>query len=177
MLFGKGIGGAVVVPSALPPPSRFKYARNMARHAPRSSSGPESFTVAEAARLKLRIQTLDDSLEPTTDIATLQRVCQPRPFHETIYLEGSEDFYLRVKHIPRPDLIPDVYIEAYDAVLHGRFPVNHGNISDLSKGVDPTFSQILPVLDQIDILCSTKLADAYRSLEAAGMYTRIEQQA
>jgi hypothetical protein len=149
----------------------------MARDAPWSSSGPESFTVAEAAQLKLRIQKLDDRLEPTADIETLRRACEPRPFHETIYLDGSEDFYLRVKQIPRPDLIPDVYIEAYDAVLHGRFPVNHGRITDLSKGVDPTFSQILPILDQIDVLCSTKLADAYRSLEAAGMYIRMEEQA
>lgn len=146
----------------------------MELYRPRSSSIPrqyrqipaaERFTVTDAAELKLKLQALDDKLEPGVDVATLVSACQARPFHEEIYVDGSEEFFLLVKSIPRADLIPDIYIDAYDAVRQGRFPLNHYKVSDFRKGVDPTFSDIRPLLSKIDQLCGTKLHDFYRALE------------
>lgn len=141
---------------------------------PRSSSIPrqyrqipaaERFTVTDAAELKLKLQALDDKLEPGVDVATLTSACQARPFHEEIYVDGSEEFYLLVKSITRADLIPQVYIDAYAAVRQGRFPLNHYKVSDFRKGVDPTFSELRPLLNKIDQLCGTKLDEFYRALE------------
>jgi hypothetical protein len=141
---------------------------------PRGSSIPrhyrqrrakEPFTVADAAQLKLKLQALDDKLEPGVDIETLRSACQSRPFHEEFYVDGSEEFYLLVKSISHADLIPHVYIEAYATVQQGRFPLNHHRVSDFSKGVDPTFSEIRKLLSKIDQLCGTKLDDSYSALE------------
>ncbi|KAH7392215.1 hypothetical protein DE146DRAFT_617778 [Phaeosphaeria sp. MPI-PUGE-AT-0046c] len=137
---------------------------------PRSSSIPrqyrqipaaERFTVTDAAELKLKLQALDDKLEPGVDAATLASACQSRPFHEEIYVDGSEEFYLLVKSITRADLIPQTYIKAYAAVQQGRFPLNHYNVSDFRKGVDPTFSDLRPLLSKIDQLCGTKLVKPF----------------
>jgi hypothetical protein len=136
-------------------------------HRPRASSIPrhyrripahERFSVADAAQLKLKLQALDD----------LKSACQPRPFHEEIYVDGSEEFFLLVKSVARADLIPDTYIEAYATLQQGRFPLNRYRVSDFTRGVDPTFSEIRPLLNKIDELCGTKLDQSFRSLEDRG---------
>jgi hypothetical protein len=151
----------------------------MELYRPRSSSIPrqyrqipaaERFTVTDAAQLKLKLQALDDKLEPDVDVATLKSACLSRPFHEEIYVDGSEEFYLLVKSIPRADLIPDVYIQAYTTAQQGRFPLNHYSVSDFRKGVDPTFSNIRKLLAKIDQLCGTKLDESFRTLENRGTY-------
>jgi hypothetical protein len=153
----------------------------MELYRPRSSSIPrhyrqipasERFTVTDAAQLKLKLQALDDKLEPDVDVATLKNACLSRPFHEEIYVDGSEEFYLLVKSIPRADLIPDVYIQAYATVQQGRFPLNHYTVSDFRKGVDPTFSDIRQLLSKIDQLCGTKLYESFRALENRGKCLR-----
>jgi hypothetical protein len=125
--------------------------------------------VADAAQLKLKLQALDDKLEPNVDATALEHACQSRPFHEEIYVDGSEEFFLLVKHVTRPDLIPTIYIEAYITVQQGRFPLNHRRVTDFNKGVDPTFSEIRGLLPKIDELCGTKLAESFRTLEDQGM--------
>jgi hypothetical protein len=146
-------------------------------HRPRASSIPrhyrripahERFSVADAAQLKLKLQALDDKLNPNVDIQILKSACQPRPFHEEIYVDGSEEFFLLVKSVARADLIPDTYIEAYATLQQGRFPLNRYRVSDFTRGVDPTFSEIRPLLNKIDELCGTKLDQSFRSLEDRG---------
>jgi hypothetical protein len=147
-------------------------------HRPRASSIPrryrqhlpaqEKFTVTDATLLKLRLQALDDGIAPDVAIDALKAKCQVRPFHEEVYVDGSEEFFLLVKAIPRADLIPDVYMEAYHALQCGRFPINQHRVSDFTKGVDPTWSDVNALLDRIDDLCGTKLDDAFRRLSRQG---------
>ncbi|KAF2032067.1 hypothetical protein EK21DRAFT_61774 [Setomelanomma holmii] len=152
----------------------------MELYRPRSSSIPRNhrqipfdkrFTVADAAQLKLKLQALDDNLDRHVDIATLKSACQSRPFHEEIYMDGSEEFFMLVHSLMRADLIPDVYVEAYATVQQGRFHLNRYRVSDFKKGVDPTFSQVRPLLEKIDELCGTKLDQSYRLLEDEGKST------
>jgi len=149
----------------------------MALFRPRGSSIPrnyrqipveERFSVADAAQLKLKLQALDDKLESGVDVQVLQDACQSRPFHEEIYVDGSEEFFLLVKSITRADLIPKVYIEAYDTLQQGRYPLNHHRFSDFRKGVDPTFSEVRKLLGSIDELCGTKLDEFICALEDEG---------
>jgi hypothetical protein len=132
----------------------------------------ERFSVADAAQLKLKLQALDDKLHVNADVQTLKSACQSRPFHEEIYVDGSEEFFLVVKGIARADLIPDTYIEAYATLQQGRFPVNHFRVSDFTKGVDPTISEIRKLLGRIDDLCGTKLDSSLRTLEDQGKCDR-----
>ncbi|KAF1919392.1 hypothetical protein BDU57DRAFT_140034 [Ampelomyces quisqualis] len=125
----------------------------------------ERFSVTDAAQLKLALQALDDKLQPGVDVAILRNACKSRPFHEEIYVDGSEDFFLVVKSIARPDLIPHVCIDAYATLQQGRYPHNHYKVSDLRKGVDPTFSEVRRLLRKIDPLCGTKLDASFRALE------------
>lgn len=151
----------------------------MELYRPRSSSIPrhlrqipvhERFTVTHAAQLKFQLQTLNNHLESQAPISLLKETCQSRPFHEAIYVSGSEEFFLLVKVISRPDLIPHVYLDAYMAVQHGRFPTNRYTVSDFRKGVDPTFSEIRALLPQIDNMCATNLYNAFCALENQGKW-------
>lgn len=158
----------------------------MELYRPRSSSIPrqyhriprlERFSVTDAVHLKLRLQALDAALStvsPADDcaaiVAAIADACQPRPFHETVYIDGSEQFYLVVKPLSRPDLIPEVYADAYTAVLLGRPFVNTFAVSDFSKGVDPTFSELRVLLASIDGLCETDLKGAFERLEDKGKH-------
>ncbi|CAO2652200.1 Nn.00g004830.m01.CDS01 [Neocucurbitaria sp. VM-36] len=133
----------------------------------------ERFSVTDAVQLKLKLQALDHALSSLSSsnrqgrvhVTQIADACQPRPFHEAVYVDGSEEFYLLVKAVSRPDLIPNVYMEAYTAVLHGRPYLNHDKVSDFTKGVDPTFSEIRLLLAGIDALCETELAAAFSRLE------------
>jgi hypothetical protein len=138
----------------------------------------ERFSVTDAVQLKLRIQALDHALSSTSredgraaDITKITDACQSRPFHETVYIAGSEEFYLVVKGLSRPDLVPNVYVEAYKVVLQGRHHVNSYKVTDFKKGVDPTFSEIRAVLGDIDRVCQTDLEGAFSRLETKGRST------
>jgi hypothetical protein len=155
---------------------------------PRSSSIPrqyhriaeaerheERFSVTDAVHLKLKLQALDKALSSIShqdcgqvDFDKIIDACCSRPFHETVYVAGSEEFYLVVKGLSRPDLIPIVFVEAYKAVLQGRHHVNRYKVSDFKKGVDPTFSDIRALLGEIDRVCETDLQGAFARLEARG---------
>ncbi|KAF2821718.1 hypothetical protein CC86DRAFT_99780 [Ophiobolus disseminans] len=125
----------------------------------------ERFSVADAAQLKLTLQALDDKIEHDVDVQALKDACKSRPFHEEIYVDGSEEFFLLIKSIMRPDLIPSVYIEAYETLRQGRYPWNHYRFSDVRKGIDPIFSQVRSLLARLDELCGTKLDETIRALE------------
>lgn len=160
--------------------------QTMASHCTRSSSIPrqyhriareERFSVTEAVHLKLKLQALDNALSSTNlrdhgtvDMKRITDACQSRPFHETVYVDGSEEFYLLVKGISRPDLVPNVYIDAYKAVLQRRPHVNEYRVSDFTKGVDPTFSEIRVLLGRIDDLCETDLEGAFNRLDDRGKH-------
>jgi hypothetical protein len=132
----------------------------------------ERFSVTDAVQLKLRLQALDSALSrregSAVDIEMTIDACQSRPFHETVYVAGSEELYLVVKGLSRADLVPEVYIDAYRAVLQGRHYVNSYKVSDFRKGVDPTFSEIRPLLGAIDRGCETDLEGAFSRLETRG---------
>ncbi|CBX95918.1 hypothetical protein LEMA_P030700.1 [Plenodomus lingam JN3] len=137
----------------------------------------ERFTVTDAVHVKLKLQALDAALSNLNldrngqvDMKSAINACQSRPFHEAVYVDGSEEFYLLVKSLSRPDLIPNVYVNAYSSVLHGRPYLNEYKVSDFRKGVDPTFSEIRPLLAQIDALCETHLDSAFNELETRGKY-------
>jgi hypothetical protein len=128
----------------------------------------QRFNVTDAAQLKLRLQALHDKLDPHVDASALEAACLSRPFHEQVYVDGSEELFLLVKDIARADLIPAVYMEAYTTVQHGRFPLNRRRVSDFKKGVDPTFSDIRGLLPRIDALCGTRLTESFLALEDQG---------
>jgi hypothetical protein len=125
--------------------------------------------------LKLQLQALDNALsnirsEDYSDV-TVDKIidaCQSRPFHETVYVAGSEEFYLLVKGLSRADLIPHVYAQACISLLHGRHYANEFKVSDFNRGVDPTFSEIRPLLGDIDRVCETDLSATITRLEDAG---------
>lgn len=138
----------------------------------------ERFSLADAAHLKLKLRALDHALSTNShdalhahDIKQAIDACQLAPSHGNVYVDGSEEMYLVVKTLSRPDLIPDVYVEAYTAALHGRTFVNERRVSNFKKGVDPTFSQIRPLLKDIDHVCDTKLEAAYKNKEDNGKHT------
>jgi hypothetical protein len=121
----------------------------------------QRFNVTDAAQLKLK-------LEPHVDASALENACLSRPFHEEVYVDGSEEFFLLVKDVARADLIPAIYIDAYTTVQQGRFPLNRRRVSDFKKGVDPTFSDIRALLPRIDELCGTRLSESFLALEDQG---------
>lgn len=156
----------------------------MELYRPRGSSIPRNyrqippedrFSVADAAQLKLTLHALDDKIGRNADIQTLKDACQARPFHEEIYVDGSEEFFLLVKSITRADLIPMVYIEALDTLRQGRFPINHHRYTDFKKGIDPTFSEVRALLGRIDGLCGTKLDASICALENEGRCSPAER--
>ncbi len=137
----------------------------------------ERFSLADAAHLKLKLRALDHALSTNSqealhadDIKEAIDACQPATSHGNVYVDGSEEIYLVVKTLSRPDLIPDVYVEAYTAALHGRIYVNERRVSNFKKGVDPTFSQIRPFLKDIDHVCDTSLEAAYKDVEDNGKH-------
>jgi hypothetical protein len=133
------------------------------------------FSVADAVQLKLKLQALDRALSGTfTDqsyehvMANINEALHLQPPPGTVYVAGSEEFFLIVKSVSRPDLIPSVFAEASEAMLQGRPYVNRYNVSDFKKGVDPTFSEIRRLLPDIDRACETDLDGAVARLEAQG---------
>jgi hypothetical protein len=182
MLLCSHLNRAQTCPTVPTTPQSAASAALLKMQRPRASSIPrnyrripphERFSVADAAQLKLKLQALDDKLDPNVDVQTLQSACQPRPFHEEIYVDGSEEFFLLVKGIARADLIPNTYIEAYATLQQGRFPLNHFRVSDFTQGVDPTFSEMRRLLRPIDALCGTRLDGSLRALEDGGRCIRV----
>lgn len=136
------------------------------------------FSVADAVELKLRLQALNTAVSGATaalhigrditNIADIDEAVRLQSSRGTVYVAGSEEFFLVVKTISRPDLIPNVYAQACKAMLQGRPYVNTYHVSDFNKGVDPTFSEIRRLLPDIDRACETDLEGAVARLEAQG---------
>lgn len=152
------------------------YTVNMELYQPQSSLKPGQqsqntrSTVADAGKLMLKLQALDEKL----------RLTPPENHHNIdldsivvksgVYVNGSEHLYQLVKMTSRPDLIPEVYFEAYITLLQRRPYVNHDRVSDVNKGNDPTFSEIWRILSKIDALCGTGLRGYIQKLDQAGKY-------
>ncbi|EUC48193.1 hypothetical protein COCMIDRAFT_34414 [Bipolaris oryzae ATCC 44560] len=133
------------------------------------------FSLADAANLKPKLQALDKALTSTCvghgrelDFTSIDDAVNIQPPHVAVYVDGSEEFFLMVKTISRPDLIPKVLAEAIKTMSYGRPHVNIQRASDFRKGADPTFSDFRPMLPDIDRLCGTDLAGAVARLEAQG---------
>lgn len=133
------------------------------------------FSVTDAVHLKLKLQALNNavsSIHPENhneaDIASIADACQTYSFKQTgLYVAGSEEFYLVVKDVPRPHIVADVYAEAYKNVLQRKPYVNNYSLSG-SKGVDCIFSEVRPILADIDRVCDTNLDGAFAKLEERG---------
>ena len=136
----------------------------------------ERFSVADAAQLKLKLQALDKVMSGMMlpehshelDMNKITEATRSQSSRGTVYVAGSEEFYLVVKPVSRPDLIPDVYAEACKTMLRGTPYVNRYDVSDFTKGVDPIFSEIRCLLPEIDRVCETDLGGAVARLEARG---------
>jgi len=75
-----------------------------------------------------------------------------------MYVNGSEELYLALKGLWVPHLIPNLYAEAFKAVLAGRYHVNNDAYLD-------TFSTIRNYLRELDRLCETDLEGKFVRLE------------
>lgn len=135
----------------------------------------ERFSVADAAQLKLRLQALDkvmSAMQPehshALDMNKITEATRSQSSCGTVYVAGSEEVYLVVKPVSRADLIPNVCAEACKTMLRGTPYVNRYDVSDFTKGVDPTFSEIKRLLPDIDRVCETDLGGAVARLEARG---------
>ncbi|EMD93008.1 hypothetical protein COCC4DRAFT_196830 [Bipolaris maydis ATCC 48331] len=133
------------------------------------------FSLADAVDLKPKLQALDKALAGTCtghsrglDFTSIDDAVSMQSPHVAVYVDGSEEFFLMVKTVSRPDLIPKVLAEAIKAMFHGRPYVNISRTSDFRKGADPTFSDFRPILPDIDRLCGTNLAGVVARLEAQG---------
>lgn len=133
------------------------------------------FSLADAVDLKPKLQALDKALagicnghSRELDFTSIDDAVSMQPPHVAVYVDGSEEFFLMLKTVSRPDLIPKVLAEAIKAMSHGRPYVNMHRTSDFKKGADPTFSDFRPMLPDIDRLCGTDLAGVVARLEAQG---------
>lgn len=131
------------------------------------------FSLADAVDLKPKLQALDKALagicnghSRELDFTSIDDAVSMQPPHVAVYVDGSEEFFLMLKTVSRPDLIPKVLAEAIKAMSHGRPYVNMHRTSDFKKGADPTFSDFRPMLPDIDRLCGTDLAGVVARLEA-----------
>lgn len=132
----------------------------------------QRFTIADATLLKQRLKILNETLSNnrsnlhSVDFAQLIEACAPFSHSQARwYVSGSEELYIFVRSIPRADLIPIVYIRAFQDALAGRFHTNSRDTSDGTEVGGPTFSEIRVMLDEIDRLCATNLKDKYNELE------------
>ncbi|KAI4664100.1 uncharacterized protein J4E79_003601 [Alternaria viburni] len=138
---------------------------------PSPSTDTERFSLADAGHLKLKLQALDraiSSIRPHSpsedDITNVDDACKANPSGGSVYVAGSERFYLVVKGLTGPRATADAYAEAYKNVLQGRPYANKYKLSGW-EGPTPTFSEIRPLLRDIDIACETNLESAFAILE------------
>jgi hypothetical protein len=80
-----------------------------------------------------------------------------------------KDLLYIVSSCSRPDLIPQVFLKAYKAALHGQPFINEWNVSDLRMGSDPTCSDVLALLGSLDALLDTSLRARFDAMNATGM--------
>ncbi|KAF1937958.1 hypothetical protein EJ02DRAFT_39784 [Clathrospora elynae] len=156
-------------------PSRGPASSKMPLHFHRTAQKQrQTFSVADAVHVKLRLQALDkaiSSLSPEDHDGShvqqqMAKAWQPRPSHEAMYLDGSEEFYLLLADVAQPDLIPDVYIGAYRTVLQGQHHVNeHKSQCKGCRVHYLTFSEIRCLLADIDRICDTDLDGAFSRLD------------
>ncbi|KAI4675361.1 uncharacterized protein J4E84_010103 [Alternaria hordeiaustralica] len=135
------------------------------------STDTERFSLADAGHLKLKLQALDraiSSIRPDSpsedDITNIDDACKTNPSGGSVYVAGSERFYLVVKGLTGPRATADAYAEAYKNVLQGRPYANKYKLSGWA-GPPPIFSEIRPLLRDIDIACETNLESAFAILE------------
>ncbi|KAI4713836.1 hypothetical protein J4E89_001284 [Alternaria sp. Ai002NY15] len=138
---------------------------------PNPSTDTERFSLADAGHLKLKLQALDraiSSIRPDShsedDITNINDACKANPSGGSVYVAGSERFYLVVKGLTGPRATADAYAEAYKNVLRGRPYANKYKLPGWA-GPTPTFSEIRPLLRDIDIACETNLESAFAILE------------
>ncbi|KAJ8116303.1 hypothetical protein OPT61_g2238 [Boeremia exigua] len=131
-----------------------------------------SFTVAQAGHLKLTLQALNSLLThtPLDRHGQLQfdDVVQGAP--PRTYVNGSEEVYFLVKHLPWPSKIPVVFANAYSEVAQSRPFTNRylprrKYIGPVSSAFAPTFTSIRILLPEIDAKCNTSLSDFFEKAD------------
>jgi hypothetical protein len=122
---------------------------------------PPKFGLAKAGVLLRDLQALDQKLRITRLELhpTLASTDIPKPLiGPSAYVGGAEDVYRLVKHLPRPDLILSVYLDAYTSALRARPFTNTDNA--------PPFSAVCLLLPLLDEICATNLTSFYKAAEA-----------
>jgi hypothetical protein len=124
------------------------------------SPSPPQFDLAKAGVLVRDLQALDQKLRITRLELhpTLASTDIPKPpLGPPTYVGGAEDVYHLVKHLPRPDLILPVYLDAYTSALQARPFINADNAP---------FSAVHLLLPRLDDFCATNLTSFYQAAEA-----------
>jgi hypothetical protein len=120
---------------------------------------PPPFTLTEAGVLVRALQALDERLRITR--LELHPALRPTdtPAPSTglsTYVRGAEDVYHLLNHLPRPDLVPSVYLDAYTSALHAR---------PFTNTDQAPFSAIRLLLPRLDEFCATNLSSFYQAAE------------
>ena len=148
--------------------------RTLRRNRPRKVRQEHIFDVVAAGALALKLRALDAMLCSTPeahhrelDLAALaQSDTTTQTVADTEMLDGLRAL---VKPLRRPELIPDAFVELYTAALQGRVYINVFRNSEPYKGPNPTCSEVLRLLPDIDNLLDTSLCAHFDPLNDQGM--------
>lgn len=140
----------------------------------------DSYTVARAGLIKLKLQALSNALNQTppdrhhelqfNDI--LSEVKSPA------HVVGAEEVYFCTRALLHPDEIPEVYVTAYKQVLRSQHFANvylsrprpREDPRTVAAGYAPTFSDVRPLLLALDAICGTDLEGFYMDVEESRTY-------
>ena len=136
-------------------------------HATPNSKQSQSRQVSTTAELRRQLQALDkvlSNIQPghynEADIANITEAC--KSYHDgRTYVNGSEELWLMLRKLWAPQCIPNVYTEAFMALLAGRYHVNNDRYVD-------SFSTVRGYLGRLDYACETDLKGKFVRLEDQG---------
>ena len=136
-------------------------------HATPNPKQSQSRQVSSTAGLRRQLQALDKALSNIqpghcneADLANITEAC--KSYHDgRTYVNGSEELWLMLRKLWAPQFIPNIYTEAFMALLAGRYHVNN------DKYVD-SFSTVRDYLGRLDCACETDLEGKLARLEDQG---------
>ena len=136
-------------------------------HATPNPKQSQSRQVSSTAGLRRQLQALDKALSNIqpghcneADIANITEAC--KSYHDgRTYVNGSEELWLMLRKLWAPQFIPNIYTEAFMALLAGRYHVNNDKYDD-------SFSTVRDYLGRLDCACETDLEGKLARLEDQG---------
>lgn len=153
----------------------YRGAANTNEAGPKDEKDSFRFTVAKAGHLKMKLQALNNMLTRTPahqhGELLYDVILQSAP--PRVYVNGAEEVYFLLKHLPWPEKIPKVFVKAYREVLQSRPFTNRYYSNFLTREElkhygplsAPTFSSVRQLLPEIDALCNTSLSDVFRNAD------------